>query len=172
MLPLSIRAVAALGLLALASVGLDQRPRPAATATAPIDPQAVQDQAAMTWADYHPIPRTTWADPSLVPGRALRVALVAIDFEDQPFVISLPTHSDPFGNPQVDPVPRDRVPRFYADFLGVPGELNHGHTIHEYWMEQSRGQVGSPAVVVSGPYRMPRRLVEYGSDEHGAASGR
>jgi hypothetical protein len=28
----------------------------AKTAAAPIDPQTVQDQQDMTWADYHPIP--------------------------------------------------------------------------------------------------------------------
>ena len=73
-----------------------------------------------------------------------RVALVAIDFEDQPFVITQPKHSDPFGNPQIDPVPRADVAKFYADFWGMPGPLNHGHTIHEYWMEQSRGQDRHP----------------------------
>ena len=31
----------------------------------PIDPQRVQDQDDMTWADYKPIPGTNWADPSL-----------------------------------------------------------------------------------------------------------
>jgi hypothetical protein len=30
----------------------------------PIDPQLVQDQDDMTWADYRPIPGTSWADNS------------------------------------------------------------------------------------------------------------
>jgi hypothetical protein len=94
----------------------------------------------MRWADYKPIPGVNWGDPANAPGRALRVALVAIDFEDQPFVMTRGKHSDPFGNPQVDPVARAEVARFYADFWGKPGPLNHGHTIHEYWMEQSRGR--------------------------------
>ena len=103
----------------------------------PLDPQRVQDQQDMTWADYRPIPWVptrglpavarsakvgagrqrgqTWADPSLQPARRLRVALLAIDFDDQPFVITLPKQSDPFGNPQIDPLPRAEVPRFYAD---------------------------------------------------------
>ena len=81
-----------------------------------------------------------------------------IDFDDQPFVITQPKHSDPFGNPQIDPVPRADVAKFYADFWGVPGPLNHGHTIHEYWMEQSRGKIGIPKIDVFGPYRMPRKL--------------
>ena len=39
----------------------------------------------MTWADDHPIPGKNWADPSLVPNRQLRIALVAVDFPNQPF---------------------------------------------------------------------------------------
>jgi hypothetical protein len=81
---------------------------PAAAQTAPpapIDPQRVQDQDTMTWADYRPIPGVHWADPALVPAKKqFRVALIAVDFPDQPFVITLPKHSDLFGNPQIDPV--------------------------------------------------------------------
>jgi M6 family metalloprotease-like protein len=55
------------------------------------------------------------------------VALLAVDFPDQPFVITLPKHSDLFGNPQIDPVAREKVPQFYADFYNKPSALNHGH---------------------------------------------
>jgi len=137
----------------------------------PVDPQRWQDQDDMTWADYKPIPDTKWGDPARRPARGLKVALIAIDFEDQPFVITLPKGSDPFGNPQIDPIPRADVAQFYADFWGKPGALNHGHTINEYWMEQSRGQVGIPQIDVFGPYRMPRRLFEYGLNEYGQAIG-
>ena len=68
-------------------------------------------------------------------------------------------------------MPRADVARFYADFWGKPGPLNHGHTIHEYWMEQSRGKVGIPKIDVFGPYRMPRKLFEYGLNEYNQASG-
>jgi M6 family metalloprotease-like protein len=158
----------AAALLTLAAVSGSQGPP---SSPGPLDPQRVQDQQDMTWADYHPIPGVNWADPARVPERVLRVALVAIDFEDQPFVITLPKHSDPFGNPQIDPIRREDVPRFYADFLGKPGATNHGHTIHEYWMEQSRGKVGIPTIDAYGPFRMPRRLYEYGLNEHGQAVG-
>ena len=57
------------------------------------------------------------------------------------------------------------MPQFYADFWGKPGTLNHGHTIHEYWMEQSRGHVGIPKIDAYGPYRMPRNLFQYGLNE-------
>lgn len=133
----------------------------------PIDPQIVQDQDDMTWDDYRPIPGKNWADPSLVPERKFRMALVAVDFPDQPFVITLPKESDLFGNPQTDPVKREDVPRFYSDFWLVPSAVNHGQTINGYWMEQSRGKFGITALDPFGPYRMPKNLWEYGLSEWG-----
>ena len=44
----------------------------------------------MTWADYRPIPETSWGDNAVPGERVLRVALVAVDFPDQPFVITMP----------------------------------------------------------------------------------
>ena len=138
----------------------------------PIDPQRVQDQQDMTWADYHPIPGMDWADPSLVPSKkSFKVALVAIDFDDQPFVITLPKKSDLFGNPQIDPIPRAQVPQFYADFYNKPSAVNHGHTINGYWMEQSRGRIGIGKIDAYGPYRMPKKLFQYGLNEWGQAGG-
>ncbi|MGD0868167.1 MAG: peptidase M6 [Bryobacteraceae bacterium] len=137
----------------------------------PIDPQKVQDQDTMTWADYHPIPGVDWADPKLVPARKqFKVALVAVDFPDQPFVITLPKHSDLFGNPQIDPVAREKVPQFYADFYNTPSAVNHGHTINGYWMEQSRGQIGIAKLDAFGPYRMPKNLYQYGLNEYNQQS--
>ncbi|HSL87665.1 MAG TPA: hypothetical protein VK861_12075, partial [Bacteroidales bacterium] len=133
----------------------------------PIDPQVVQDQDDMTWDDYRPIPGRNWADPSLVPERKFRMALVAVDFPDQPFVITLPKNSDLFGNPQIDPVNREDVPRFYSDFWLVPSGVNHGQTINGYWMEQSRGKFGITLLEPFGPYRMPKNLWEYGLSEWG-----
>jgi len=133
----------------------------------PIDPQVVQDQGDMTWNDYHPIPGKNWADPSLIPDRSFRMALVAVDFPDQPFVITLRKQSDIFGNPQIDPVERDDVARFYSDFWLKPSAVNHGQTINGYWMEQSRGRFGITALDAFGPYRMPKNLWEYGLNEYG-----
>lgn len=158
--PMTRRAASA---LILASLAFAQPPR-----SIPIDPQRVQDQDAMTWADYHPIPGIDWADPSRVPTkRNFRVALIAIDFPDQPFVITLPKHSDLFGNPQIDPVAREKVAQFYADFYNSPSPVNHGHTINGYWMEQSRGQIGIGKIDAFGPYRMPKNLWQYGLNEYG-----
>jgi M6 family metalloprotease-like protein len=149
---------------AQAQQGNGQRP-------AAIDPQAVQDQDTMTWADYKPIPGRDWATSPDVPQRAFRVALIAVDFDDQPFVITMPKGSDPFGNPQINPIPREKVPQFYADFYGKPNADNHGHTIHGYWMEQTRGKFGIPKIDIFGPYRMPKKLYQYGLNEWGQGGG-
>ncbi|MFZ0282649.1 MAG: hypothetical protein WAL29_13445 [Bacteroidales bacterium] len=132
----------------------------------PIDPQVIQDQDDMTWEDYHPIPGKNWADPSLIPVRKFRMALVAVDFPDQPFVITLPKKSDLFGNPQINPVKREDVPKFYSDFWLNPLSVNHGQTINGYWMEQSRGKFGITALDPFGPYLMPKNLWEYGLNEY------
>ncbi len=133
----------------------------------PVDPQVVQDQDDMTWDDYRAIPGNNWADPSLVPDREFKMALIAIDFPDQPFVITQPKGSDLFGNPQIDPVERKDVPEFYSDFWLKPSEVNHGQTINGYWMEQSRGKFGITALDPFGPYRMPKNLWQYGLGEYG-----
>lgn len=134
----------------------------------PIDPQHVQDQEDMTWADYKPIPGVDWATDGAVPtDRALRVALVAVDFPDQPFVITKPKKSDPFGNPQIDPVSRDDVPRFYADFFNKPSPVNNFQTINGYWMEQSGGKVGISSITTFGPYQLPKNSSQYGLNDIG-----
>jgi len=150
--------------LTLAGPAVGQAP---ARPLAPLDPQQVQDQDAMTWNDYRPIPGIDWADPSLKPKRDFRLAVVAVDFSDQPFVITMPRGSDPFGNPQLAPIQRERVPQFYADFFARASEVNHGQTIHRYWMEQSRGRFGITQVESFGPYRMPQPLWAYGLNEYG-----
>jgi M6 family metalloprotease-like protein len=128
----------------------------------PVDPQVVRDQDDMTWDDYAPIPGVNWADPSRQGSkRTMRVAIVPADYPDHPFVVTLPKGSDLFGNPRVDPVTRAMVPQYWADFYNTPQASNHGHTIHEYWMEQSRGRIGV-TVVGFGPYRMPKRYFQYG----------
>ncbi len=109
----------------------------------------------MTWADYKPIPGVNWAaDPRAPSERTIRIAMVLFDFEDQPFVVTLPKHSDPFGNPQIDPIKREDVSRFYHDFWNKPQPLNYGRSVHEYWMELSHGRIGVEFTPF-GPYRIP-----------------
>jgi M6 family metalloprotease-like protein len=129
----------------------------------PIDPQVVRDQYDMTWDDYVPIPGTTWNDPARVAAeKTIRLAILCADFPDQPFVMTLPKQSDKYGNPQVDPIKREEVVQYTQDFYTKPQAVNHGHTIHEYWMEQSRGKIGV-AVTTFGPYRMPSKTYQYGN---------
>jgi M6 family metalloprotease-like protein len=138
----------------------------------PLDPQQVQDQQTMTDSDYHPIPGIDWATNGAVPTTTkVTLAVVAFDFPDQPFVITQPKGSDPFGNPQVDPVARQDVPKFYADFYTKPEALNDYQTINGYWMEQSGGKVGITDVKTYGPYRMPKNLYQYGLDDIGQNHG-
>jgi M6 family metalloprotease-like protein len=128
----------------------------------PIDPQIVRDQDDMTWDDYKPIPGVDWADSNRRGSqRTMRVAIVPADYSDYPFVVTRPKGSDLFGNPRVDPVDRAAVPKYWADFYNTRQASNYGHTIHEYWMEQSRGRIGV-SVVGFGPYRMPKRFFQYG----------
>jgi len=152
------------------SSGSENQPVPEKTIKSsrpdPIDLQIVRDQDDMTWPDYKPIPGKNWADPSLKPEREFKMALIAVDFPDQPFVITQPKHSDLFGNPQIDPVAREDVPQFYADFWLRPSEVNHSQTINGYWMEQSRGKFGITVLDAYGPYLMPKNHWDYGLNEH------
>jgi M6 family metalloprotease-like protein len=132
----------------------------------PLDPQQVQDQDDMTWNDYRPIPGVDWADPSHKPERVIKVALVAADFDDQPFVMTLPKGSDLFKNPQIDPVKRADIAKFYTEFWNGRSPLHHGHTVNEYWMEQSHGKIGV-SFDAFGPYHMPKKLFQYGLREFG-----
>jgi M6 family metalloprotease-like protein len=160
--------VAILGLALSAGVPGQTAAAAVAPPMPPIDPQHVQDQQDMTWDDYRPIPGMNWSTSGAKPTqRALRVALVAVDFPNQPFVITEPKQSDPFGNPQVAPVSRSQVPQFYADFFNKPSALNHNQTINGYWMEQSGGKVGISSVTAFGPYRMPKNSYQYGLNDIG-----
>lgn len=127
-----------------------------------IDPQKIRDQDDMTWDDYKPIPGVDWAQhDSKGTLKTLHLAIVTADFPDQPFVMTLPKKSDIFGNPQIDPVRREDIPKFFYDFYMTPSAINHGRTIYEYWLEQSHGRVGV-VTTMFGPYRMPGKVYQYG----------
>ena len=133
---------------------------------APIDPQHWVNPDHMTWADFKQVPGTNWADPSR-PGsvRTFKGALVLADYPNQPFVVSQPEGSTVFRNPssEAHDLPRGQVAQFYQDFLNKPGTLNHGHTINEYWMEDSGGRYGVD-LTAFGPYTLPGKDHEYGME--------
>lgn len=138
-----------------------------------MDPRSWVLPQDMTWDDYVPIPGYDWAkDPALQAVKPIRTALILGDYEDQPFVMTRPDGSDLVGNPQSDGgVPQDDVGQWWADFLNTPGTTNRGHTMNEYWLENSYGLLGVD-VQPFGPYRMEGKSFEYGlggSDAGGAA---
>ncbi|MEU6125180.1 M6 family metalloprotease domain-containing protein [Streptomyces sp. NPDC047123] len=162
----------ALAALAAAAIGTAQatpdesgeadRTRP--SLVRPIDPQNWRNPDDMTWSEYRSVPGTNWADPDIEPTRrTFKGALVLLDYPDEEFTVSGPPGSTVFGNPQptASGVPRDELPAFYADFLNKPGALNRGHTINEYWMEDSGGRVGVD-LKAFGVYRMPFKSFQYG----------
>ncbi|SDM54849.1 M6 family metalloprotease domain-containing protein [Nonomuraea jiangxiensis] len=129
----------------------------------PIDPQNWENPDHMTWADYKRPPGTKWNDPSVKgSSRTFKGALVLVDYPNQPFVVTQPKGSTVFGNPSAEAhdVPRDQVAKFYQDFLNTPNDLNRGHTIHEYWMEDSGGRYGVE-LTGFGPYTLSGKDHEY-----------
>ena len=58
------------------------------------------------------------------------------------------------------PIQRAEVAKYYADFWNKPQDLNHHHTVNEYWMELSHGKIGV-TFDPYGPYHMPHKMIEY-----------
>ncbi|WP_422770026.1 M6 family metalloprotease domain-containing protein [Plantactinospora sp. WMMC1484] len=170
------RSALAAGLVATLVAGAAGGTTPAAAApgnaaggTGPfdvLDPQAWENPDGMTWDDYVTPPNTNWADPAVAGSvRNFDIALVTLDYPDQPFVVTQRPRSTVFGNPQSTAanIPRDQVAGFYTDFLNTPNELNRGHTLHEYWMQDSGGRYGVD-LTGFGPYEMPAKSYQYGID--------
>jgi M6 family metalloprotease-like protein len=137
----------------------------------PIDPQDWVNPDNMTWEDYRKPPGTDWADPNVEGSvRTFKGALVLLDYPNQPFVITQPQGSTVFANPSAEAsgIPRDQVAQFYRDFLNRPNQLNRGHTLHEYWMEDSGGRYGVD-LQAFGPYTMPGKDHEYGMEFQGGS---
>ena len=100
-----------------------------------------------------------------------RTAIILIDYPDQPFLITQPAGTHPFGNPQPGwtPVAPGDVNQWMHDYYAVPNQYNGGKTLNSYWMEDSHGRIGVD-VDVFGPYTMSAKSFEYGiaSDFNGA----
>ena len=165
------RRLAALALLALpvsfASSASAEIPPDAANhpLLQPIDAQKWVDQGELTWDAYTQSRPDSWNDTTGSDGSVsqYRTAVILLEFQDQPMLITQPPGSHPFGNPQAgwEPVPREDVAEWYYDYYAVPNQYNGGQTLHGYWMEDSHGQIGVD-VEVFGPYTLPGKLHEYG----------
>ena len=141
----------------------------------PIDAQNWLDQEDLTWDDYVPVPdrKAEYYDPDSVGSETqYQTAIILVDFQDQPFLISQPPESHPFGNPQPGwtPVPPEGVNQWMHDYYAVPNEFNGGMTLHSYWMEDTHGRIGID-VEVFGPYTMDGDLHEYGLRQFNGAVG-
>ncbi|KAG6006743.1 hypothetical protein E4U21_006728 [Claviceps maximensis] len=150
---------------ASSQVGTTPLSQDAGDAFAVIDPQHWVNPDSMTWADFKAPPGTKWNDPSRRGAkRNFNIALVAVDYPNENFTITGPLKSTIFGNPTDNAaanIPRSDVPAWYRDFLNKPSALNRGHTLHEYWMEDSHGRYGVD-LTAFGPYRMPALSYQYG----------
>ncbi|KAJ0351254.1 hypothetical protein COL26b_004841 [Colletotrichum chrysophilum] len=130
----------------------------------PIDPQNWVNPDNMTWDDWVKPPGTDWSNPARKgSNRNFNIALVVVDYPDRNFTISQPAHSTIFNNPQpaAADVARENVPTFYRDLLNTPNDLNQGHTLHEYWMEDSAGRFGVD-LTAFGAYQLPANGYQYG----------
>ena len=140
---------------------------PADPATGPfavVDPQNWENPDSMTWDDYTRPPGTDWNNPARKGSvRNFDIALVTLDYPDQPFVVTQRAGSTIFGNPQpaVSGLAREAVPGYYRDLLNTPNTINGGHTLHEYWMEDSGGRYGVD-LTAFGAYKMPAKSYTYG----------
>ena len=131
----------------------------------PIDAQNWKLHDDMTWGDYVPVRPEAWNSPSTSQGSEVqyRGAVILLDFDDQPFLITQEPESHLFGNPQPshEPVPQEDVADWMLEFLNEPSQYNNGQGIHAYWMENTHGKIGVD-LETFGPYRLTGKYHEYG----------
>jgi hypothetical protein len=153
-----------IGVCTLPGAPASAAPDPASGPFKVVDPQNWENPDDMTTADFKAPPGTDWANPSTRGSvRNFNIALVTLDYPDEPFVITQKARSTVFGNPQpsVSGLSKDAVPGFYRDLLNKPQTLNGGHTMHEYWMEDSGGRYGVD-LTSFGVYTLPSKSYQYG----------
>lgn len=147
----------------------------AASVHDPVDPGDWVNPDDTTWADYRAIPDSPagWVDGSIDgTEREFKAAVVLVDFENQPMLLTQEAGAHVFGNPQEgwEPLQRDEVAGWWEDYLSTPNEYNEGHTINEYWMENSNGRY-SVDIDAFGPYQLPGKLHEYGLQGYAPVTG-
>ncbi|HYK06827.1 MAG TPA: immune inhibitor A domain-containing protein [Gaiellaceae bacterium] len=141
----------------------------------PIDAQNWVDQGELTWAAYTPVPdrKAAFYNPATSGTESqYRTAIVLVDFDDQPFLISQPPGSHPFGNPQPGwtPVAPEAVRQWMHEYYSTPNEFNGGMTLNSYWLEDTHGRIGVEPTTF-GPYTMPGDLHEFGLGQFNGSVG-
>ena len=132
-----------------------------------IDKKSWELPEHMSWSDYHPIPGVDWKHPDNPPPKTLRAALILGDFPDQKFRVQAKT-VDPTGQRGLGV---KNPAQYWVDVLfndKDPDSPQHGHTVGEYWLEDSYGLVGVEAGAF-GPYTMDGPMYQYGIGDFGTA---
>ncbi|MEA2451645.1 MAG: hypothetical protein QOG04_355 [Actinomycetota bacterium] len=120
----------------------------------------------MTWSDYHAIPGVDWREGDADPPKKLRAALILGDFQDQGFRAA-ETSVDPTGQAGLGV---DDPAQYWLDYLfydKTATSPQHGHTVDEYWLENSYGLIGVEAEKF-GPYTLEGNMYEYGVTDFGS----
>jgi M6 family metalloprotease-like protein len=130
-----------------------------------LDPRSWELPEHMTWSDYKDIPGVDWAEGDADPPKTLRAALILGDFQDQGFRVA-ETSVDPTGQRGLGV---DDAAQYWLDYLFYdtdPTAPQRGHTVDEYWLENSYGLIGVDAEAF-GPYTMEGNMYEYGVRDFG-----
>lgn len=131
-----------------------------------LDPRSWVVPEDMAWSDHRFVPGYNWNNPQQPqPPRKLRAALILGDFTDQRFRVQEAT-VDPTGQRGLG---EDDPAQWWLEYLFSnkdPKFLNNGHTVDEYWLENSYGLLGVEAEAF-GPYTMDGPMYEYGVSDFG-----
>ena len=155
------------GLLALAIVIAAAAPAAARTRfPRHLDPRSWELPEHMTWGDYRPIPGVDWREGDADPPKTLRAALILGDFQDQGFRVA-ETSVDATGQKGLGVEDPAAYWRDYLFYDTDPTAPQRGHTVDEYWLENSYGLIGVDAEAF-GPYTMEGNMYEYGIRDFGS----
>ena len=132
----------------------------------PIDRQSFETPEEMTWRDYRPVPHVPYYEADYEPTlKTFNAALILGDFPDYKFRVEAKSR-DVTGQRGLgvnDPA------KYWLNYLfrnENPNAPQRGHTVDEYWLENSYGQIGVDAEAF-GPYTMDDKYYEYGIRDFG-----
>lgn len=123
----------------------------------------------MSWRDYKPVPKVPYYEKDFEPTlRTLRAALILGDFPDYKMRVEA-TKRDVTGQRGLGV---ENPGKYWLGYLfrnENPNFVTRGHTVDEYWLENSYGLIGVDAEAF-GPYTMDGRYHEYGMSDFGTTS--
>ncbi len=126
-----------------------------------LDPQSWEVPEHMTWSDYKPVPHVPYYDKDFEPTlRTLRAALILGDFQDYEFRVAA-TERDVTGQKVLGVEDPAKYWERYLFKNESPNFVTRGHTVNEYWLENSYGLIGVDGESF-GPYTMDGKYHEYG----------